>query len=163
MDDQLLPARSYGVRRNQPRRRPWRRNGRLTRSSVAGPILAILLALAAVWIGGTALTVAQVWRAPWVIPPGVALEGEPEIGVAYDVRIWTHCGLRNVDFDGDLWSISGVPTDGLAANPPAGFGNPFDDGVIVLRTPSTAVYYSQFGVQRTLVRGEGLPAVEHCL
>ena len=93
---------------------------------------------------------------------GIALEGEPALGVACDVRIWTHCGLRHVEFDGDLWAISGVLDDG-AANPPDGFRNPFDDGVIVLRSHSTAVYYSQFGEQRDLSRGGGLPSEVGCM
>lgn len=67
-----------------------------------------------------------------------------------------------MEFDSDLWAISGVLDDG-AANPPDGFGNLFDDGVIVLDSDTTAVYYSQFGEQRELSRGGGLPPVEGCL
>jgi hypothetical protein len=100
-------------------------------------------------------------RAPWE-PTGVTLDGEPEIGVAYRVTLYTHCGLRHVEFDGDRWAISGVLDDG-SGNPPPGFNNPFDEGTITLTGPDTAVYTSEFGERRELTRGGGLPAVQGCM
>ena len=101
------------------------------------------------------------WRPPWV-DQGVELTGEPEIGVAYRVSVFTHCGLRHVDFDGSEWAISGPPSDG-SGNPPRGFGNPTDEGTITLTSPDTATYRSQHGTERQLTRGGGLPYLEGCV
>lgn len=121
----------------------------------------IVLVLAA-WIGGGVTTRLGIWRAPWVAPAGIPLSGEPDTGVAYTVKIWTHCGLRLVEFDDDMWAISGVLSDGRG-NPPWGFGNPFDVGTVTLTSPETAIYQSSRGERRDLTRGNGLPAVEGCL
>ena len=100
-------------------------------------------------------------RPPWAAT-GVALEGEPEVGVAYSVDLYTHCGLRHVDFDGAEWEISGLLSDG-SGNPPEGFNNPIDHGTLTLMSEETAVYVSEFGERRELRRGGGLPSVEGCL
>src|SRR5690349_17747934 len=47
-------------------------------------------------------------------------------------------------------------------NPPTGFGDP-DHGTIVLTSPDTAIYCSEWGQQRQFVRGGGLPPVQGCL
>lgn len=127
-------------------------------------LVGVLLALVGVgvWYGGVWATRAQVWRAPWVAPVGVDLEGEPEIGVAYTVTVFTHCGLRHVDFDGSEWGISGPLSDG-SGNPPHGFANPDDTGTVTLTSPDTAIYVSELGERRTLTRGTGLPHQEGCI
>jgi hypothetical protein len=130
------------------------------RLAIFGAIAVVLIA--AVWFGGVWTTRNEVWRAPWVSPGGVVLEGQPQIGAAYRVTLNTHCGLRHVEFDGSEWGISGVLDDG-SGNPPPGFANPSDEGTVTLTSPDSAVYLSELGEQRTLLRGTGLPAVEGCL
>jgi hypothetical protein len=103
----------------------------------------------------------------WLVPPsatpgGAVVTGEPAIGFPYPVTVYTHCGLRHVEFDGSDWQISGVLSDG-SFNPPAGFGNPMDNGTVTLITHDRATYRSQYGELRTLTRGGGLPWVEGCL
>ena len=122
----------------------------------------IVLVVVAVLAGGGWLMSVGLWRPPWVAE-GIALRGEPHIGVVYKVQIYTHCGLRHVEFDGDTWAISGVLTDDNGANPPPGFGNPVDLGTVTLRSADTAVYLSMYGEQRQLTRGGGLPEVAACL
>jgi hypothetical protein len=100
-------------------------------------------------------------RPPW-LSTGIPLEGEPEIGVTYQVAVNSHCGLRAVEFDGSRWAISGELDDG-SMNPPPGFGNPVDHGTITLTGPETAIYHSEFGERRELTRGGGLPPVAGCL
>jgi hypothetical protein len=102
----------------------------------------------------------------WLIAPsatrnGNPAGGEPAIGVPYPVSVYTHCGLRHVEFDGSNWAILGDLGDG--SNPPAGFGNPFDNGTVTLITHDRARYRSEFGVERLLTRGGGLPWVEGCI
>ena len=132
------------------------------REAVALTVSVLIVVLLAVWIGGGVTTRLGIWRAPWVAPAGIALSGEPDTWVAYTVKIWTHCGLRHVEFDDDMWAISGVLSDGHG-DPPRGFGDPFDDGTVTLTSADTAVYESSFGERRDLTRGDGLPAVEGCL
>jgi hypothetical protein len=86
--------------------------------------------------------------------------GEPQVGIAYTLQLYTHCGLRHVAFDDDTWAISG---DLGGSNPPPGFGNPTDLGTITLTGPDTAIYHSSFGEQRGLTRGGGLPEEPGCL
>lgn len=71
------------------------------------------------------------------------------VGERYRFRLYTHCGLNNpvaVDFDGSFWDPTGESAaSGGGGNPPAGFGNPFDDGVMTLVSPVRARYLSRSG------------------
>ncbi|HSM18551.1 MAG TPA: hypothetical protein VK845_16305 [Gemmatimonadales bacterium] len=124
-----------------------------------GLALTLVLVAAGVWYGGVWATRNGLWDAPWVVPHGIALEGEPQIGVAYQVSVYAHCGLRNVKFDGSEWGISGELGDG---NPPPGI-NDLDTGTVTLTTADTAIWTTHLGEPRTLTRGTGLPDVEGCL
>ena len=126
-------------------------------------ILALAVTCIAIWFGGIWLARSGVVPIPWAIPPrAIVLDGEPQIGAAYRVTVHTHCGLRNVEFDGSRWAISGVLDDGNG-NPPDWFANPTDTGSVTLTGPNTAIYLNSMGVQRDLTRGNGLPPVEGCL
>jgi hypothetical protein len=74
-----------------------------------------------------------------------------EIGVEYKYALFDHCGLDTVpiEFDGSEWRIEG-PTGG--SNPPQGFGNPVDEGVIMLLEPNVGLYRSSGGVERSIFR-----------
>ena len=68
------------------------------------------------------------------------------VGTSQRFRLYTHCGLDSViDFAGRLWDPIG-PTSGGSGNPPAGYGNPFDDGVITLVSPLEARFVSASGL-----------------
>ncbi len=124
-----------------------------------GLLAGILVAMSiAVYVAGNAGT----WLGPSVAPPARPriLNGEPIIGVPYLVTVYTHCGLRHVEFDHSDWAISGDLGDGV--NPPPGFGNPVDQGTVTLITHDTATYRSQKGVERRLTRDAGLPSVQGC-
>ncbi len=118
----------------------------------------LVLASAAVYVAGNAGTWLGLSVAPSA-PPRI-LNGEPIIGVPYRVTVYTHCGLRHVEFDHSDWAISGDLGDGV--NPPPGFGNPVDQGTVTLTTHETATYRSEMGVERKLTRGGGLPWVQGC-
>jgi hypothetical protein len=100
------------------------------------------------------------FRPPWQ-PTGITLEGEPEIGVAYRVKVFTHCGFRNVEFDGDWWASGNPPTGFEIASEFDPFG--FDEGTVTLTSPDTAFYTSEFGARRELTRGDGPPPAFQCL
>jgi hypothetical protein len=66
------------------------------------------------------------------------------VGTTLSLRLFTHCGVdRMIDFAGVFWES--VDPAGRHPNPPAGFGNPYDDGRITLRGPGDAVYVSSQG------------------
>lgn len=84
------------------------------------------------------------------IVPGSA---RVEPGVLYAFRLYTHCGIppHVFDFDGSFWQAAGPTSDGTG-NPPAGLGNPFDDGTITLRGANEAVFRSAGGIEIQLTR-----------
>jgi len=100
---------------------------------------------------------------PVCIAAARTLVGEPGIGVPYAVTIFTHCGLRAVEFDGDRWAIDGPLEGHLGGNPPDGFGNPQDHGTVTLVSPDEGIYLSEGGVERRIARGGALPPVEGCI
>ena len=71
------------------------------------------------------------------------------LGVRYRFMLYTHCGLDNpvaVDFDGSFWDETGpMPASDGNGNPPPGFGNPFDKGVMTLISPVSARYLGTGG------------------
>jgi hypothetical protein len=75
--------------------------------------------------------------------------GRATVGVSYQIQLFTHCGLDwpgVVDFDGTFWDPVGPgPASDGSANPPAGFGNPYDHGTITLISPTLARYRSTIG------------------
>lgn len=84
-------------------------------------------------------------------------------GVDYPISIYTHCGLdrSRIDFDGSFWDPIGETSDGQG-NPPAGYDNPYDGGVIRLLPDGTAEYTSSQGVRLRLERSSGERSFEPC-
>jgi hypothetical protein len=87
-------------------------------------------------------------------------------GVLYAYVAYTHCGFTptTFDFDGSFWRVAnaGAAEPGAAANPPAGIGNPEDQGTVVLVSPTDAVFTSQSGILVPLVRVDGPQAGFPC-
>jgi hypothetical protein len=76
-----------------------------------------------------------------------AHSGHVTQGLRYQFRLYTHCGLNDPtgpDFDGSFWTSAG-PGDEGSGNPPAGFGNPYDNGTMTLISANVAEYRSSFG------------------
>jgi hypothetical protein len=90
------------------------------------------------------------------------LVGTPELGMPYSAPTYTHCGLRAIEFDRDRWAIEGLLDDGNG-NPPPGFGNPVDSGTVTLLSWTEGIFRSEFGIERRITRGGGLPPIEGCL
>ena len=67
-------------------------------------------------------------------------------------RLYTHCGIKWASIDGRFWRAKHPLSDG-SGNPPVGWGNPFQDGTVVLIGPTTARFDSPAGTvtfERTL-------------
>ncbi len=65
-----------------------------------------------------------------------------EIGIRYSHQLYTHCGIRYADFDGRMWLADPILGD---ANPPPGWGNPFDPGTMELVSRDRALFLSHSG------------------
>jgi hypothetical protein len=76
--------------------------------------------------------------------------GHADLGVRYLFQLYTHCGLdwpTAMDFDGSFWDpVSAGPTSDGSGNPPAGYGNPYDQGTITLISPTLTQYRSSTGL-----------------
>ena len=84
------------------------------------------------------------------------------VGTSQRFRLYTHCGLDSViDFAGRLWDPVGPASDG-SGNPPAGYGNPFDDGTITLVSPVEARFVSAAGLLLPLTVHPGPKDVPGC-
>src|SRR4030081_3022594 len=72
---------------------------------------------------------------------GSQTSSSPRIATRADAgrpyRLYTHCGIEWAKIDGTFWRAKHPLSDG-SANPPAGWGNPFQDGTLVFVTPTTA-------------------------
>ena len=75
--------------------------------------------------------------------------GRTTVAVSYQIQLFTHCGLDwpgVVDFDGSFWDpIGSGPASDRNANPPPGYGNPYDRGTIMLISQTLAQYRSSGG------------------
>ncbi len=59
-------------------------------------------------------------------------------------RLYTHCGIEWARILGTFWRTAAPLSDGHG-NPPAGWGNPFQDGTLTFTSPGTAVFRSTAG------------------
>lgn len=97
--------------------------------------LAILLAVAACGGGGDVSDG----------PDQADIDGDPpygagvEVGGTYGYTLYTHCGIEWTRIDGVWWRASTPLNDGNG-NPPSGWGNPYDEGVMDIANGATAVY-----------------------
>ena len=73
-----------------------------------------------------------------------ALPAEPEVGVAYVVDLYTHCGVHGIDVGG-VWFAADPPLVEGAGNPPPGWGNPVQRGTVTLTSADEAVFADEAG------------------
>jgi hypothetical protein len=59
-------------------------------------------------------------------------------------RLYTHCGIEWALIDGAYWHADRPLSDGHG-NPPSGWGNPFQDGTLILLDQSTATFTASAG------------------
>lgn len=77
-------------------------------------------------------------------PAQADIDNEPpygpgvEVGESYDYVLYTHCGIEWARIDGVWWRTG--PLDDGNANPPSGWGNPYDAGELLVVDGTTAVY-----------------------
>ena len=59
-------------------------------------------------------------------------------------QLYTHCGIEWAKIDGTFWRAKQPLSDG-SGNPPAGWGNPYQNGTLVLTGARTARFDSHAG------------------
>ncbi|MDQ6709754.1 MAG: hypothetical protein M3Z11_04270 [Candidatus Dormibacteraeota bacterium] len=128
-------------------------------------VLAVLLAAALV-VEGRSSAVRDLPPATLSIPPQALANGQYRFvphsahvtpGVHYRFPLYTHCGLDYpvaVDFDGSYWDPTGKASGGNG-NPPPGYGNAIDNGIMTLISPTSARYQSQNGMVMNFTRHPG--------
>jgi len=84
-------------------------------------------------------------RMEWGPRPGPPDGPGAVIGVDYPFDLYTHCGVRSARFDGRDWNADPSLLDEYGANPPPGWGNPFDHGTMTLLEPDLAEFRSDAG------------------
>ena len=94
----------------------------------------------------------------WGPKPGPPDGPGAVIGVSYPFDLYTHCGVVSARFDGRDWNADPPLLDDYGANPPSGWGNPFDRGTMTLLEPDLAEYRSDAG---QIARFRPRPAGEH--
>lgn len=65
-------------------------------------------------------------------------------GQSYPYRLYTHCGVDFIAFSGRWWRAEQALSDGNG-NPPAGWGNPFQEGTMLVEAPDKAVFTGDNG------------------
>lgn len=77
-------------------------------------------------------------------PAELGLPAAPDVGVAYVVDLYTHCGVYGIDVGG-VWFAADPPLVEGAGNPPAGWGNPVQRGTVTLTSADEAVFADDAG------------------
>lgn len=83
-----------------------------------------------------------------------------EVGETYDYVMYTHCGIEWTRIDGVWWRTN--PLNAGNANPPPGWGNPYDDGELHVADEDTAVYRGGPGVEVEFERTDTVDAPFAC-
>ena len=79
-------------------------------------------------------------------------------------HLYTHCGIRYADFNGKRFYADPPLNDGNG-NPPRGWGNPSDDGFLILRDSDAAVFIdlSAHRADFSTHPKSGVPTIELCI
>jgi hypothetical protein len=76
--------------------------------------------------------------------------------------LYTHCGIRYVDFGGTRFYANPPLGDG-SGNPPAGWGNPSEGGFVVVTDPDHLTYFAFVHRASFATHPKsGVPTIEVC-
>ncbi len=96
-------------------------------------LLTVLLALPACTGGGAAPPPEQ---------QAAYAETAPPVGQSVQFFMYTHCGVETAQIGGRLWQavepLYGEGGEGV--NPPPGWDNPYQEGTLLMQSPSRAVF-----------------------
>ena len=84
------------------------------------------------------------------------------VGETVDFRMYTHCGVESTRINGRVWNaVKPLYSSPERLGPPAGWGNPEQDGKLTLETPDSAVF-AALGERVALVPSETGEALRAC-
>ncbi len=81
---------------------------------------------------------------PRVTPRDASRDPPLAVGSSEPYRLYTHCGIDEARIDIRYFEAIHPLSDG-AGNPPAGWGNPYQQGTITLLSPTTAIFRDRTG------------------
>jgi hypothetical protein len=90
----------------------------------------------------------------------LSVPASPEVGVAYAVELYTHCGVLGIDI-GSVWFAADPPLVESPAGPPPGWGDPDQPGTVTLLTAGRAVFRDDAGHEVRL-RADGAAGPPVC-
>jgi hypothetical protein len=82
------------------------------------------------------------------------------VGSARPYALYTHCGIDEARIDGHYYEAVHPLSDGQG-NPPAGWGNPYQDGTMTLLPPDQAVFRDNAGHQVLFRLRTGAKSFQH--
>lgn len=85
--------------------------------------------------------------------------GQAGAGLAERYRLYTHCGIREANIGG-RWYLADPPQDDGNGNPPAGWGNPYQDGFITPMSATETLFTDRAGHRVRFVLRAGATAPE---
>jgi hypothetical protein len=94
--------------------------------------------------GATAMAVAMAMACGGPPPAGDGGVARVEAGHTVSYRLFTHCGVRSANVNGTTF-FAQPPLDDGSGNPPAGWGNPYDDGSLTLVDEHDVVFRDPAG------------------
>lgn len=84
---------------------------------------------------------AAVRQPPAVGTPSSEAASTLKVGETESFSMYTHCGVESTRINGRVWNAVEPLYDGPdRLGPPAGWGNPYQDGELTLETPDRAVF-----------------------
>jgi hypothetical protein len=83
-------------------------------------------------------------------PREIGQDEDARVGHPYRFNLYTHCGIETTWFDGRWWNAEPPQSDGNG-NPPPGWGNPHQPGVVVLVTEDTLRFTGDEGQRADFV------------
>jgi hypothetical protein len=105
----------------------------------------------------------EIWKNLRLSPIAIGRDSA-EPGQSYWHVLYTHCGVSSTTFDGREWVADPGLSDG-SGNPPKGWNNPEEPGVMELTDENTAVFESRDGRRsaRFRPRTPGDPPQRPCM
>jgi hypothetical protein len=90
----------------------------------------------------SALALLACGGSPTTSTPGTSVS--TTVGSSAHYTLYTHCGVLAATINGQTYYAEPPITDD-SGNPPAGWGNPYDDGDMTLRTATDADFHDSAG------------------
>jgi hypothetical protein len=93
-------------------------------------------------------------------PAGPSTKAAAAVGSAQPYQLYTHCGIDEVRIGNRYFEAVHPLSDGQA-NPPPGWGNPYQQGTMTLLSPAGAVFRDSAGHQVQFRLRPGATAFKH--